>query len=108
MPDRGGLGPARHIELREDARDVHRCGLLGLIERSADPAVGRALSDQCEDLPLTCVRPNGASSEPGIAGPPSAPSLASGPATSERHRYGMGGASLIPLVGLRHLGQGFG
>src|SRR3954463_469771 len=52
MRDRRRLGAAAHVELGEDARDVHARGLLGHEELRADLAVRGALRDQREHLPL--------------------------------------------------------
>ena len=50
--DHGGLDAALHAELGEQAGDVVLHRLLGEIEAPADLAVGEALPDQFEDLPL--------------------------------------------------------
>src|SRR6266545_3149463 len=46
---RGGLGPAGHLELRQDARHVVLHGLLGEVELLADLAVGAPVRDQRQD-----------------------------------------------------------
>ena len=47
-----GLSTATHAKLAENPRDVHARGLLGHEQRGADLAVGRALGDECQHLPL--------------------------------------------------------
>src|SRR5215212_3408650 len=50
--DGGRLGAGAHVELGEDARDVHARGLLGHVEPGADLAVRRAAGHEGEHLAL--------------------------------------------------------
>src|SRR3954452_5222043 len=55
--DGGRLGAGAHVELGEDARDVHARGLLGHVKLRADLAVRGAPGDQRQHLALARREP---------------------------------------------------
>ena len=55
------LGPAAHVELGEDPRDVHAGGLLGHVELGADLAVVAPRATSARTWRSRGVRPNGSS-----------------------------------------------